>query len=104
MEMNPLVERENFLESLNDDIIIETGHIVEIFNEGLGAGNYEIVVVVVVVVVIDNILDILVTSVDSNINTTLSLSDVILEINDKSFESELDITRIYNLPEHNSSA
>ena len=103
MEMNPLVERENFLESLNDDIIIETGHIVEIFNEGLGAGNYEIVVVVVVVV-IDNILDILVTSVDSNINTTLSLSDVILEINDKSFESELVITRIYNLPEHNSSA
>ena len=64
--------------------------------------NMRVVVVVVVVVVfvdiiiLDNILEILVTSADSNINTTVSLNDVILEINDKSFESELDLTQTQN--------
>ena len=59
MEINPLVERENFLKNLTE-IIIETGEIARIFIEELGAGKYEIVVVVVVI--LDNILDILVTS------------------------------------------
>ena len=48
MDVNPLTQSENFLESLNEDIIIETGQIARIFNEELGAGIKELLFVVVV--------------------------------------------------------
>ena len=91
METNALIQSENFLESLNENIIIEIGRMARVFNEELGAGKHGIVVVVVVVVILDNILDILVTNVNSNINTTISFDNVTMEINDLSFGSELDI-------------
>ena len=90
METNALIQSENFLESLNENIIIEIGRMARVFNEELGAGKHGIVVVVVVVI-LDNILDILVTNVNSNINTTISFDNVTMEINDLSFGSELDI-------------
>ena len=93
------------MESLNDEINIETGQIARAFNEDLEAGTYWVVVVVVVVVVVavvvvvvvvvvvilDNMLEILVTKVDSNKNTTFGFDGLIVEISDQSFESELDI-------------
>ena len=40
MEMNELFQSENFLESLNEDIIIEIGQIARAFNEELRAGKH----------------------------------------------------------------
>ena len=40
MEIDPLIQRENYLESLNEDLYIETGQVARVFREELEAGKY----------------------------------------------------------------
>ena len=39
MEIDPLIQSEKFLESLNKDLYIETGQVARVFNEELKAGK-----------------------------------------------------------------
>ena len=96
MDVNPLTQSENFLESLNEDIIIETGQIARIFLEELGVGIKELLslllLLLLLLLLFLNILDILVTNVGLNANTTLIFDDIItVKLNDQSFRCELYI-------------
>ena len=66
MDVNPLTQSENFLESLNEDIIIETGQIARIFLEELGVGIKELLslllLLLLLLLLFLNILDITITN------------------------------------------